>query len=96
MSLQPIKKSQVVVPDDQGIMRSHQVRADTARYIQTIVEAEKRMDSATQAMNIQSQVPPIPSPSQSTSSVGSAPSASSLTSGASSIFPPTQTTEAHR
>ena len=77
ISLQPVKKAPIMIPDDKGILRHHQVRAVTAKYIQDIVDAEKKMDLVTQGLTMQSQVVPMPSPTQSAASLTSAPSTSS-------------------
>ena len=96
MSLQPVKKAQIMVPDNQGIMRPRQVRVDTAKFINSIVDKEEQMDAMTQSLNVQARTAPIPSPTQSTSSVASAGSATSATSGFSGLFQSTEPGQSQR
>ena len=98
MSLQPVKKSQVMVPDDRGILRPHQVRTDTAKFISNIIAAEENMDAMTQSLNTQAQghAVAIPSPSSSAGSLAAAPSTSSVASGTSGGSAGTQTGDKER
>ena len=96
MSLQPVKKAQMMLPDSQGILRPHQLRSDTIKFIETIVRREEQMDTMSQNLVAQSKAPAIPSPAQSTSSIASAPSTSSVASGASNFFAPTPISPAQR
>ena len=50
-AVQPIKRQQITLPDQRGILKPHHIHADTVKQIQDIVAAEERMETAASSMS---------------------------------------------